>query len=117
MRDSSLDEFLSDPDEESEESEADANEDETVGDRETEHAEPGPDHETGTGSEPETDEADGNEETNESVGDPPSTAEVEPARSTYAWSPEGRPCEACGKQVEERWESADGLVCVTCKEW
>jgi hypothetical protein len=115
MRDSSLDEFLSDPDEESEESEADANEDETVGDREAEHAEP--DDETGTGSEPETDEADGNEETNESVGDPPSTAEVEPARSTYAWSPEGRPCEACGKQVEERWESADGLVCVTCKEW
>ena len=111
MRDASLDDFLPDPDEESEVEETGASEGETVDDPGTEHAEPEPDDESE--SESDTGEADESEE----EGGPPSTAEVEPARSTYAWSPDGRPCEACGERVEERWESADGLVCIGCKEW
>ena len=111
MRDSSLDEFLSGPDEESEGEETSTNEGETVDDPGTEHAEPEPDDEIGSESGPDTDEADESEER------PPPTAEVEPARSTYAWSPEGAACAACGERVEERWESADGLVCIGCKEW
>jgi hypothetical protein len=111
MRDSSLDDFLSDPDEESEVEGTSASEGETVDDQETEHAEPEPDDEIESESESDTDGADESEE------GPPSTAEVEPARSTYAWSPDGGPCEACGERVEERWESADGLVCIRCKEW
>lgn len=46
---------------------------------------------------------------------------VEPAVSTYAWSPEGATCADCGESVEKRWR-AEGqrggdLVCVDCKEW
>lgn len=46
---------------------------------------------------------------------------VEPAVSTYAWSPEGGECTDCGASAEELWRSegqkASGLVCADCKEW
>lgn len=46
---------------------------------------------------------------------------VEPAVSTYAWSPEGGTCADCGESVEKRWRAEgqrDGdLVCADCKEW
>lgn len=110
MRDSSLDDFLSDSDEESEVEETDTSEREAVDDLEPREPAPGPDDDIE--NEPDTDEArEGGEE------GPPSTAEVEPARSTYAWSPDGVACATCGERVEERWESESGLVCVECKEW
>lgn len=43
--------------------------------------------------------------------------EVEPARSTYAWSPDGADCAACGATVERRWRDESGLVCADCKGW
>lgn len=43
--------------------------------------------------------------------------EVQPAASTYAWSPDGGPCAACGGHAEERWREGDELVCVGCKDW
>jgi len=49
--------------------------------------------------------------TDEGAGDVP------PAASTYAWSPEGGPCAACGERVEERWREGDDLVCARCKDW
>lgn len=42
---------------------------------------------------------------------------VEPAVSTYDFSPEGAPCAGCGESVEKRWRSEAGLVCPDCKEW
>jgi len=43
--------------------------------------------------------------------------DVQPVASTYAWSPEGGPCAACGEHVEERWREGEELVCVDCKAW
>jgi len=42
---------------------------------------------------------------------------VDPARTTYAYTPEGRPCEECGAAVQRRWEQDGTLVCEACKEW
>lgn len=42
---------------------------------------------------------------------------VEPATSTYEWSPDGRECEQCGDTVERRWRDDEALVCQACKEW
>lgn len=46
---------------------------------------------------------------------------VEPASSTFAWSPEGGECADCGAAVERRWradgQKDGGLVCADCKEW
>ena len=42
---------------------------------------------------------------------------VAPARSTYAWSPAGADCAACGATVERRWRDETGLVCADCKTW
>ncbi|WP_336360723.1 DUF7573 domain-containing protein [Haladaptatus sp. ZSTT2] len=47
----------------------------------------------------------------------PSANEIAPATSTYAWSPEGAACEACGEVVERRWRDGDELVCESCKSW
>ena len=38
-------------------------------------------------------------------------------RSTFAWSPDGAPCAACGDRVERRWRDDDRLVCESCKVW
>lgn len=42
---------------------------------------------------------------------------VDSIASTYAWSPEGAECAACGATVEERWRDGDDLVCPDCKAW
>jgi len=65
---------------------------------------------------------DGPETTDESTEE--STVEitdVEPARSTFDWTPTGGECADCGASAERRWR-ADGqkdgdLVCEDCKEW
>jgi hypothetical protein len=111
MRDASLDEFLGETDEADEEPDGEAGsagtetETETRGEVEVEPPS-GPEERAGgeddPGSEPEG---------------PPSVADVEPARSTFAWSADGAACAACGERVEERWESEAGLVCIECKEW
>ena len=114
MRDASLDEFL-----------ADTDEDEAPGsgadDAEAEGADPGP----APGPEPAPEAGppadaegatDGDDPASEPEGPPPA-AEVEPARSTFARSPDGATCAACDEQVEERWASDAGLVCPECKEW
>ena len=44
-------------------------------------------------------------------------AEVEPAVSTYAFSPDGAACDACGAVVQKRWRDESGLVCPDCKAW
>ncbi|NLV05193.1 hypothetical protein GOC83_03440 [Haloarcula rubripromontorii] len=46
-----------------------------------------------------------------------STDGVEPAVTTYAWSPEGAPCAECGEVVERRWTQDGILVCGACKSW
>ncbi|WP_458206867.1 DUF7573 domain-containing protein [Haladaptatus sp. NG-SE-30] len=43
--------------------------------------------------------------------------EVEPARATYDWTPDGATCAGCGESVERRWRDDDGMVCADCKEW
>jgi hypothetical protein len=111
MRDASLDEFLG-TDEEDEEPDGEAESAGTERGREgievESEAEPpaGPEERTDGVDEPGT-EAEG----------PPPVADVEPARSTFAWSADGVACAACGERVEERWESDAGLVCTECKEW
>ena len=45
------------------------------------------------------------------------TADIPPAKTTYAWDGEGAACEACGETVERRWQQDGGLVCIECKEW
>lgn len=49
------------------------------------------------------------------------SSDVEPAVSTFTWSPKGGECADCGASVERRWRSEgqrDGdLVCADCKEW
>lgn len=42
---------------------------------------------------------------------------VEPAQATYAFSPDGAECAACGAVVEKRWRDEAGLVCSECKVW
>lgn len=42
---------------------------------------------------------------------------IDPATSTYTWSPAGGECAACGSSVEERWRDGDDLVCLDCKKW
>lgn len=44
-------------------------------------------------------------------------ADIEPAKTTYAWTGEGAECGACGETVERRWQQDDGLVCIECKDW
>ncbi|MEF8843195.1 MAG: hypothetical protein V5A62_16470 [Haloarculaceae archaeon] len=68
------------------------------------------------GDESEADEASVEQPDTEPEGPPPVDG-VEPARSTFAWSPAGAACAECDERVEERWESDSGLVCVECKGW
>ena len=46
---------------------------------------------------------------------------VDPARSTFEWTPTGGECADCGGSAERRWRR-DGqregeLVCPDCKDW
>ena len=97
-RDRSLDEFLGGERRDSVDESAEADVTDDLADAtETEpEAEPSP------GSEP---AADGDEAT------------VTPAVSTYAFSPDGAPCGACGTVVEKRWRDDGDLVCPDCKQW
>ena len=47
----------------------------------------------------------------------PDSDQVEPAVSTYDWTPTGADCEACGTAVERRWRDDGRLVCADCKAW
>ncbi|MFB6222456.1 MAG: hypothetical protein ABEH86_02130 [Haloarcula sp.] len=53
----------------------------------------------------------------ESVDSGHSTGAVEPAVTTYAWSPEGEICPECGDVVERQWRQDGQLVCSACKAW
>lgn len=37
--------------------------------------------------------------------------------ATFAWTPGGAPCAACGAVVERRWRRERGLVCPACVGW
>lgn len=63
----------------------------------------------GSGSDP--------DESGDDLDDRLDPANAEAARTTHQWAPAGVPCEACGREVERRWESDEGLVCPDCKEW
>ncbi|WP_226011877.1 DUF7573 domain-containing protein [Halomicrobium salinisoli] len=63
------------------------------------------------------DESDGDASHNDPADDETlATDDVEPAETTFAWSPDGV-CEACGEAAERRWRGEAGLVCGECKEW
>lgn len=67
------------------------------------------------GDEREADERGGDKRGGEERDTAP--AVTDPGRSTFAWSPGGAECAACGSVVERRWRDDDGLVCEDCKEW
>lgn len=124
MRDASLDEFFS-TDEGTEEPEGEAEEDEDGADefgteQSGSESEPGPEGSDETEPSPDPGKGTGTERDPDAESEPegpPPVDEVEPARSTFAWSPDGVACAECGERVEERWESDAGLVCVGCKVW
>jgi len=60
-------------------------------------------------------EADDAESSREDDAEDP--AAVEPAATTYQWTPAGATCAACGERTKRRWHSDDGLVCPDCKAW
>lgn len=62
------------------------------------------------------DETEAAGESSEETGVDGQTA-VDPAESTYAWSPSGATCDACGASVERRWRDEGDLVCADCKSW
>ncbi len=41
----------------------------------------------------------------------------DPPAPTYRWTPDGRPCDHCGEEVQALWASDHGLRCKACKEW
>ena len=75
------------------------------------------------------DESEDKEESGASAGDDTTEPEseapdseattdaVEPAVTTYAWSPDGAACAECGEVVERRWTQDGNLVCGACKSW
>ena len=100
--DASLDDFLGG--ESSEQSEA--ADDEPAGSESTD------------GGPPDTEQSDTKASETAAADEPAAdTDDVEPTATTYAWSDEGTTCEACGETVERRWQQADGLVCIECKDW
>lgn len=68
-------------------------------------------------SEPETDDDERSEAGDATAAASPERETVEPAVTTYAWSPEGAACADCGEVVERRWEQDGQLVCGACKAW
>lgn len=42
---------------------------------------------------------------------------VTPATTTARWVGDGAACAVCDATAERLWESPDGLVCPSCKEW
>lgn len=41
----------------------------------------------------------------------------ERAETTFAWSPDGTACEACGTVTDRRWRTDAGFVCPSCVDW
>ena len=39
------------------------------------------------------------------------------ASGTFAVTPAGASCVACGDEVQRRWRDERGLVCASCKSW
>jgi hypothetical protein len=111
-RDASLDEFLGGEDEEGGEgSEGEGAATEPVSPAEEPPVDAAEESADATGGDESPADADRDE-------DPPlAPAAVDPARSTYDWSPDGADCAACGETVEARWRDEPGLVCADCKEW
>lgn len=118
MRETSLDDFIGGADEE---------EDEEPEARDG-AGEPGidePETDASDADDPVADEAEADgsvtDEPDESEVDDsdsaPDTDSVEPAVSTYDWTPTGADCEACGAAVERRWRDDGRLVCADCKAW
>jgi hypothetical protein len=116
MEDASLDEFLGDGEDATDDDGPADNDgpagdegqqvDRTTADQEGPAAGVGPDGEAATGDSGGVD------------GDGATAAEeVEPAVTTYAWHGVGAACDACGATVGRRWRDGDGLVCRDCKEW
>lgn len=69
-------------------------------------------------SDPEPESKSGRESESEPEPEPePEQASVEPAVSTYDWTPTGADCQACGAAVERRWRDDGQLVCADCKAW
>lgn len=72
---------------------------------------------------PAEDDADAPAEGDDATTSPTGGTDVDAATVTYAWSPEGGACDACGEPVDRRWragvgaEDPDSLVCDGCKEW
>ncbi|MFC5365427.1 DUF7573 domain-containing protein [Salinirubrum litoreum] len=96
--DRSLDEFATDDTERAASAETDA----------------GVDAECDEGSEPDSTDA----TADSPEGDAPEReAGVDPAESTYAWSPSGATCASCEATVERRWRDEGDLVCADCKSW
>ena len=112
MDETSLDDFLDSEgddgaDHEADEATPDREDDAEVADAETEEA-----------SEPAaSDTADTAAADERSPAPDEDPGAVEPAVTTYQWTPAGATCAVCGDQTERRWQSDDGLVCPDCKEW
>ena len=66
---------------------------------------------------PDGDGADDDPDGDGADDDPDGDDAVEPAVSTYAFSPDGATCAACGAVVEKRWRDDGDLVCPDCKQW
>jgi hypothetical protein len=113
MRDSSLDEFLETGD--------DSEGDDAAGDDSEGVTEPPDSSEAATAvEERETTEEGAVEATAGDVDEGTAggaAGGVEPAVSTYDWTPPGADCEACGAAVERRWRDDGRLVCTDCKAW
>ncbi|TKR25429.1 DUF7573 domain-containing protein [Natronomonas salsuginis] len=105
MKDASIDDFLDGGERDGEDDERDANGREVGGEGADGHAS------TGDEGADASDEATGRD-----GGDDPRHS-VEPATSTYAWSPDGPVCADCGDAVDRRWRDGDRLVCAECKAW
>lgn len=125
MRETSLDDFIggADEDEADEQEVPDGVEADVV---EADEAEP----EDQTAEESTRDESDGGDPAESEAAEAELRSEpdsesatdsnpepVEPAVSTYDWTPTGADCEACGGAVEKRWRDDGRLVCADCKAW
>lgn len=62
-----------------------------------------------------TQEADAAEEQESDAGGEEPITEL--AETTFAWSPEGAGCAACGEQTRRRWRTDAGFVCHGCVDW
>jgi hypothetical protein len=108
MDDTSLDDFLAS---ESEDDADDASPDEQA-DASDSSAPAAADDDGGNGGSPESDA-----ERTEPTDDQQAADSVAPATTTSRWVEGGADCAVCESAAERLWESADGLVCATCKEW